>query len=196
MRVFGLTGGIGSGKSAAAQAFRSLGVPVIDADQAARDVVVPGSPALTAIAEHFGTEILLEDGTLNRAALRSIIFSDTNAKTWLEKLLHPAIRTLIMARLRQPTPSPYRLLESPLLLETDQHQLVEAIILVDVSPETQIQRAMQRDNASREQIEAIVQSQLSRQEKLARADYVLDNDASLDALYRQINQLHTALCNG
>lgn len=194
MSVFGLTGGIGCGKSAAAQAFTALGVPVIDADQAARDVVVPGSPALTAITEHFGTQILLDDGNLNRAALRTIIFSDAAAKTWLEQLLHPAIRTLILTRLQQPSQSPYRILESPLLLETDQHQLVEAIILVDVSPETQLQRAMQRDNASQQQIEAIIQSQLPRQEKLARADYVLDNEGSIDALFSQVNHLHSKLC--
>jgi dephospho-CoA kinase len=194
MSVFGLTGGIGCGKSAAAQAFTALGVPVIDADQAARDVVVPGSPALTTITEHFGTQILLDDGNLNRAALRTIIFSDAAAKTWLEQLLHPAIRTLILTRLQQPSQAPYRILESPLLLETDQHQLVKAIILVDVSPEIQLQRAMQRDNASQQQIEAIIQSQLTRQEKLARADYVLDNEGSIDALYSQVNRLHSKLC--
>lgn len=191
--IFGLTGGIGSGKSTAAAAFCKLGIPVINADQVARDVVKPGTPALTAIANHFGAHILQPNGELDRKALRNIIFENPLEKAWLEQLLHPQIRQSITSQLREPTQAPYRLLESPLLLETDQKQLVAGVILVDVSVETQIARASARDQTSAEQIKAIIESQLSRREKLALADFVLSNEGNKTALETQVVQLHDRL---
>ncbi len=191
--VYGLTGGIGSGKSTAAKFFRDLGIPVIDADQIARDVVAPNTLALSSIADHFGADILLPDGQLDRKALRAIVFNNAAEKSWLENLLHPLIRTATQTRLSEPTDAPYRLLESPLLLETNQHQLVEAVILVDVSRDTQLQRAMARDNSSQAQIEAIIDSQLSRERKLELANFVLDNEGSEQALLNEVTALHAQL---
>ncbi|UTA48881.1 dephospho-CoA kinase [Simiduia sp. 21SJ11W-1] len=191
--VFGLTGGIGSGKSTAASAFRSHGITVVDADQVAREPVEPGSPALETIEEHFGPSILTASGQLNRPALRQIIFQNPAEKQWLENLLHPIIRALIIERLQAADAGPYKILESPLLLETDQRTLVSGVILVDVSPELQIARASQRDNNTPAQIEAIVASQMPRDEKLALADYVLTNDGAPSALVEQVARLHTRL---
>ena len=126
--IIGLTGGIGSGKSTVAEQFAALGIVSVDADQASRAVVEPGMPALDYIEEHFGPELITADGQLNRPALREIIFSDPSEKAWLEALLHPLIRDWIMVQLQAAT-SDYVILESPLLFETDQHQLVDAVLL-------------------------------------------------------------------
>lgn len=187
--ILGLTGGIGSGKSAAAQHFSDLGVHVVDADQAARWVVEPGHPALGKIAEHFGKEILLTDGRLDRAALRQRVFQDENERRWLEKLLHPLIRQEIVANLEQAS-SPYAILVSPLLVETDQHRLVQRTLVVDVPEALQLQRTMQRDQTNREQIEAIIKAQASREERLRHADDVLSNDRSEDWLKHEVERLH------
>ncbi|AFV00703.1 dephospho-CoA kinase [Simiduia agarivorans] len=192
-RVIGLTGGIGSGKSSAAAHFRALGIRVTDADQVARQVVQPGSPALQAIADHFGEALIQSDGQLDRAALRAIVFADTAEKHFLETLLHPLIRTTIAETLAQAHDQPYQLLESPLLLETDQKALVDAVILVDVSPDTQIARASRRDNNTKAQVEAIMASQMSRADKLALADFVLDNEGKPEQLKQQVEALHLKL---
>lgn len=187
--ILGLTGGIGSGKSTAARHFAELGVHVVDADQAARWVVEPGRPALARIAEHFGQDILQADGSLDRAALRQRVFQDEQERRWLERLLHPLIRQEILDNLAQAR-SPYAILESPLLVETDQHLLVQRILVVDVPEALQLQRSMQRDQASREQIEAIIKAQTSREERLRRADDVLVNDRDLDWLKQEVERLH------
>ena len=187
--ILGLTGGIGSGKSAAARHFAALGVHVVDADQAARWVVEPGRPALARIAEHFGRAILQADGSLDRAALRQRVFQDEQERRWLERLLHPLIRQEILDKLAQAR-SPYAILESPLLVETDQHLLVQRILVVDVPEALQLQRGMQRDQASREQIEAIIKAQASREERLRQADDVLVNDRDLDWLKQEVERLH------
>lgn len=187
--ILGLTGGIGSGKSAAAQHFNDLGVHVVDADQASRWVVKPGRPALAQIAGHFGRDILLADGSLDRAALRQRVFQDEHERRWLEDLLHPLIRQEIVANLAQAR-TPYAILVSPLLLETDQHRLVQRTLVVDVPESLQLQRAIQRDQSSREQIEAIIKAQSKREERLRRADDVLSNDRSLDRLKREVERLH------
>ena len=189
MFVLGLTGGIGSGKSAVAACFKRHGIKVVDADIAARQVVEPGMPALQTIAEHFGEQVLQADGTLDRAALRNIVFNDEQQRLWLEQLLHPAIGEWIAAELASAT-SPYAILESPLLLETEQRKSTQRILVVDVSTALQIERATARDDNSREQIEAIIAAQLPREERLARADDVIDNSASLADLESAVNTLH------
>ncbi len=188
----GLTGGIGSGKSAASAEFEKLGITVVDADVVAREVVAPGQPALHRIAEHFGPEFILADGTLDRARLRARIFSDSDAKSWLEQLLHPIIRDAIIEQLHIAA-SPYAILVSPLLFETNQHELVARSILVDVPETIQIERASQRDENSTEQIRKIMATQMSRDNKRQRADYILDNSADLTGLHEQVRALHKKL---
>jgi len=187
--ILGLTGGIGSGKSAAARHFSDLGVHVVDADQAARWVVEPGRPALTEIVGHFGREVLLTNGNLDRAALRRRVFQSAEERRWLERLLHPLIRREILASLEQAS-SPYAILESPLLVETDQHTMTQRILVVDVPESLQLERAMQRDGADRKQIEAILKAQASREERLRHADDVLVNDRDLPWLHGEVERLH------
>lgn len=193
--VVGLTGGIGSGKSSAGRAFSELGVRVTDADQIAREVVEPGTEALARIRDHFGAGILQADGHLNRAALRAIIFASPEQKQFLEQLLHPIIRQTLMNRLAESHPCSYQILESPLLLETDQRALVDKVIVVDVSPQTQLERACLRDGNSEVQIRAIMASQMTREQRLAQADYVLDNEGLPAQLIQQVNALHQQLIN-
>ncbi|WP_444919708.1 dephospho-CoA kinase [Microbulbifer sp. CnH-101-G] len=185
----GLTGGIGSGKSAAAGYFRELGIHVVDADWAARVVVQPGRPALEQIAQHFGANVLLESGELDRAQLRALVFDNSEERTWLEGLLHPLIREEIINSLEQST-STYAILESPLLIESGQHELVDRICVVDLPESLQLERASARDVNHPEQIRKIMAAQLSRQERLAKADDVLDNTAGLVELRSQIEALH------
>lgn len=187
--VVGITGGIGSGKSLVAELFGKLGIAVIDADQAARWVVAKDSPALVAIIEHFGQHLLLADGHLDRRALRQIIFDNTADRLWLEKLLHPLIRKQICDFL-QTAQSPYAMLVSPLLLETNQHQLTQRILVIDSPEKLQIERSIQRDNSSEQQIRAIMQTQLSRAERLSRADDVIINDKHIEHLEQQVKLLH------
>lgn len=195
--AIGLTGGIGSGKSTVAAAFRDLGVKVIDADQAARAVVEPGSSALQAIDKHFAQghpdrRLLLPSGELDRPALREIIFADPDEKHWLEQLLHPLIEKWIIRELQSPGSSPYVMLESPLLFETDQQHLVDGVLLVDIPPALQLQRASHRDGATTEQIQAIMDTQISREQRRQRADWIIDNteDAATATLVPRVQELH------
>lgn len=191
MAVVGLTGGIGSGKSTVARLFGALGVHWVDADDVAREVVEPGTPALEKVAEHFGQEILLPGGGLDRAALRRIVFDAPEERTWLEGLLHPVIREELMRQLRPVNYSlPYVLLVSPLLLETDQHELVEKVVVVDVPVDVQIQRTMARDTNDREQVERIIAAQMPREQRLRKADDVVDNNLAMMDVERQVEQLH------
>ena len=190
--IIGLTGGIGSGKSTVAEAFRQLGIETVDADQASRAVVEPGMPALAAISAQFGSQIIQADGSLDRAALRQIIFTDPAQKLWLESLLHPLIRDWIIEQLKAAT-SPYVILESPLLFETDQHQLVHKTVLVDLPEALQIERACARDGNQADQIQRIIDAQMPREEKLSRADIVLDNSAPLDTLAARVTAVHQTL---
>ncbi|WP_193161312.1 dephospho-CoA kinase [Microbulbifer hainanensis] len=189
MLTIGLTGGIGSGKSAAADAFRALGINVVDADWAARVVVQPGQPALADIAAHFGAEILLENGALDRAKLRGLVFESAGERTWLEALLHPLIREEIVRALAAST-SPYAILESPLLIESGQYRLVDRICVVDVPENLQVERASNRDQSDPEGIRKIIAAQIPREERLAKADDILDNSGDLAALQAQIEPLH------
>lgn len=187
--ILGLTGGIGSGKSAAAQCFVDLGIHLVDADQAARWVVEPGRPALAQIAEHFGGGVLQADGTLDRAALRELIFKDPQQRVWLEGLLHPLIREEIRAYLAR-AESPYAILVSPLLLETSQHQMVQRVLVIDVPETLQIERTVSRDKTNEEQVRAILKVQASREERLSRADDVIVNDRDPAWLKSEVERLH------
>ena len=189
MLVVGLNGGIGSGKTAASDYFKVLGIDVIDADLASRVVVEPGQPALAAITEHFGSDVLLANGELNRAALREKIFTDPQQKQWLESLLHPLIGAEIDRQLAAVT-SPYALFVSPLLLETQQSGRCDRIIVVDVDVDTQVKRATSRDNNSEAMIRNIINSQMSRADRLSRADDIVFNSGSLAELHQQIDRLH------
>ena len=187
--IIGLTGGIGSGKTAASDEFQALGIAVVDADVVAREVVEPGQPALRKIADHFGKHILLSDGALDRAALREIIFSSEEDKRWLEALLHPIIRTEIKRQLCE-AKSPYSILVSPLLFETDQAELATRTLLIDVPVSLQIERASKRDRNTTKQIQKIIDSQLPRENKLKLADDVICNDHDLEHLTNQVRLQH------
>ncbi|MFI8482490.1 dephospho-CoA kinase [Pseudomonas sp. NPDC078700] len=188
--ILGLTGGIGSGKSAVAQCFTDLGVHLVDADHAARWVVEPGRPALNKIAEHFGPTILQADGQLDRAALRKLIFEDAEQRRWLELLLHPLINQEISQYLAQAT-SPYAILVTPLLVETGQHALTQRVLVIDAPETLQIERTLMRDNTSLEQVQAILNAQATRQQRLKIADDVLVNDRDLVWLRSEVERLHT-----
>ena len=187
--ILGLTGGIGSGKSAVAQHFIDLGVHLVDADQAARWVVEPGRPALARIVERFGPQILQADGTLDRAALRQRVFQDEAQRRWLESLLHPLIFQEIDQYLSR-AESPYAILGSPLLVESGQHRMTQRVLVVDAPEELQLQRSMARDASSEEQIRAILKAQASREERLRHAHDVLLNDRDLAWLKREVERLH------
>ncbi|WP_252108699.1 MULTISPECIES: dephospho-CoA kinase [unclassified Halomonas] len=188
--IIGLTGGIGSGKSTVAKAFEALGIGYVDADNVAREVVEPGEPALLEIADHFGQHVLKADGSLDRAALRELIFNESSERAWLESITHPRIRQRITERLKMlKRHSPYVLLVSPLLFESGQAALVARTLVVDVSMDTQRERTLRRDGVSAAQIEAILAAQLSREERLMRADDVLDNDGALERLEAQVAAL-------
>ena len=191
MAVVGLTGGIGSGKSTVVRLFGALGVHWVDADDVAREVVEPGTPALERISEHFGQKILLPDGGLDRAALRRIVFDAPEERAWLESLLHPVIREELMRQLHPDNYAlPYVLLVSPLLLETDQHELVDKVVVVDVPVDVQIQRTMARDTNDREQVERIIAAQMPREQRLQKANDVVDNNLAMIDVERQVEQLH------
>jgi len=187
--IVGITGGIGSGKSAVTERFEKLGIAVIDADRAARVVVEPGGAALDAIAEHFGKGILLADGTLDRAALRQRVFSDEPERRWLERLTHPLIGQEIADRLKA-AQSPYAILASPLLLETNQKSLADLIVVVDVPEELQLQRTMSRDGNDEAQVRRIMAAQMKREQRLEGADIVIDNSRSLQELDDTVAELH------
>ena len=172
--IVGLTGGIGSGKSTVAAAFRKLAIDVVDADEASRAVVNPGMPALNIIADRFGSHMICSDGSLNRTAMRAIIFSKLNEKDWLENLLHPLIAEWIQDKLISAN-SEYVMLESPLLLETNQHNLVNTLLLIDIPEKLQLARAAARDKTAEKNIEAIINNQISREQRIARAHYIFDN---------------------
>ncbi|WP_119025679.1 dephospho-CoA kinase [Acinetobacter soli] len=188
--IVGLTGGIGSGKSAASQWFEHQDIDVVDADVVAREVVQPGQPALEKIAQHFGDWVLQADGQLDRRALRDYIFQHPEARQQLETITHPIIRQSILSQLQQ-AQSAYVILVSPLLFETGQDRMTHRNLLVDVSEATQLKRASQRDAQSTEQIQKIIATQMPRSEKLKRADDVVHNEGTLDELYEQLMHLHT-----
>jgi dephospho-CoA kinase len=187
--LVGLTGGIGSGKSTVAAEFVRLGIQQVDADIVARQVVEPGTAALEAIVQQFGEAIRNSDGQLDRSRLRQIVFNDETAKNWLNQLLHPLIRQEMLRQLADAT-SPYVLLVAPLLLENKLDQLVDAVLVVDVSEQTQINRTSVRDGSSESLVQSIMAAQCSREERLARANQVISNEGSSDTLPAKVAELH------
>lgn len=190
--IIGLTGGIGSGKSVVCTIFNELGIHISDADIAARQVVERGQPALEIITKRYGTKILEKDGGLNRAKMRQKIFTDVASnqeKLWLESLLHPLISKQLKEQLSN-AQSPYAILCSPLLFESKQVLLVHKTVTVDVDEATQVARAMARDNANKDQIKAIMQQQLSRQQRLQYCDDVIDNSNTIEVTRNQVLALH------
>ena len=191
--IVGLTGGIGSGKTTIANLFADLGVPLVDADVVAREVVAKDSPLLSKIVEYFGAQVLTEQGELNRSALRERVFSHDEDKLWLNNLLHPSIRERMKQQLAEQT-APYILFVVPLLIENKLTALCDRILVVDVSPQTQLARSSQRDNNNFEQIQRIMNSQVSQQERLKWADDVINNDAelaqNLPHLQQKVLELH------
>ncbi|HSB97373.1 MAG TPA: dephospho-CoA kinase [Spongiibacteraceae bacterium] len=189
MLVVGITGGIGSGKTAVTDIFATLGIDIVDADIAARVVVEPNTTALQQIAQHFGPQLIQIDGTLDRAALRRIIFQDATAKQWLEQLLHPLIGVEVRRQL-DAAKSPYVIFVSPLLIEAKQHLFCNRILVVDVPEEIQLQRTVARDNNDAAQVQRIIASQANREQRLNYADDIIENTGSLEQLREQVEKKH------
>ncbi len=187
--VVGLTGGIGSGKSAVCREFERYAVPVVDADIVAREVVAPGSSGFAAVVESFGEEIL-SSGDIDRAKLRQVIFADDTKRATLEGILHPKIRESIDIQLAE-LDSPYCILCVPLLVEKGGYQNVDRILVVDCPIEIQILRVMDRDDLTRGQVEAIMQSQATRDDRLRVADDIIENAGEIEALETPVRVLHT-----
>lgn len=189
MLVVGLTGGIGSGKTAVSDRFADHGVPVIDTDLIARELVEPGQPALTEIAAEFGADCLDEAGRLQRAVLRERVFADPAARQRLEAILHPLIRAVARERVAAQT-APYGLLVIPLLAETGMGDLVDRVLVVDAPEAEQIRRVMARDRIDAAQARRILSAQASRRQRLALADEVVENAGNFAELERRVADLH------
>ncbi len=192
MLNIGLTGGIASGKSTVAELFAELKVPVVDSDELARKVVEPGTPGLQALQQHFGDNIIAEDGSLNRSSLREIVFNNDDERQFVEQTLHPQIRKLSDELSQQYADAghAYCLFDIPLLVETGQQHRFERVLVVDVSEKIQVTRVVARDNISEEQAMKIVQSQASRIERLDAATDMIFNNMMLDALAEEVHWLH------
>ena len=192
MLKIGLTGGIGCGKSTAVKRFRDLGIPIVDADIVAREVVQAGQPALQAIAELFGDAALLADGSLNRAWLRQTVFNDTARLQQLEAILHPRIREAIVRDMTaaMAAGSPYVVVGVPLLFEKHYDTLFDRVLVIDCLPAQQHERVSQRDGSTIELVESIMQRQIPRDERLFRADDIIENVGSLADFNNKVDTLH------
>jgi dephospho-CoA kinase len=188
--IIGLTGGIGSGKTAVSDTFKSLGIDIVDADVSSRRVVEKGQPALDTIQAHFGDNVLDSGNNLDRAKLREIIFNNSEERVWVEKLLHPKIAEHIKDQLES-SESPYCILVSPLLLETEQKSYCSFVLVVDVPEESQIARTAKRDGVSEEQVKNIISAQIDRKKRLEQADEIIINDGSMEDLKEKVMVLHT-----
>jgi dephospho-CoA kinase len=188
-RIIGLTGGIGTGKTTISNYLvQHHQLPVLDADIYAREAVQPGSPILSEIFERYGVAVKLPDGTLNRKYLGEIVFNNPDEKRWLEQQIHPYVRDRIQSEL-DTLIAPTVVLVIPLLFEAEMTDLVTEIWVVSCSPEQQLQRMMKRDQLSLEQAQARINNQLPLEEKIARADVVLNNSSTPEALLKQVDQL-------
>jgi len=187
--IVGLTGGIASGKTAVSDHFKSLGIDIIDADVVARQVVEKGTPALYAIAERFGNKILNTDGSLDRTALRNIVFNSATDKSWLNELTHPLVRAQMQVQIHAAT-SVYVVLAVPLLIENGLNAMVDRVLVVDVPESLQIARGAARDNSAQALIQNIINAQASRQQRLELADDIVVNDRDLAHLHCQVDKLH------
>ncbi|MEY4475578.1 MAG: dephospho-CoA kinase [Pseudomonadota bacterium] len=192
--IVALTGGIGSGKSTIANAFADLGVPLVDADIIARQVVEPGTPALASIASRYGNTILQTDGSLNRSVLRQKIFSEPKEKAWLNSLLHPLIQQETQYQLAS-IDKPYALWVAPLLVENDLYQRANRVLVVDVAPEIQLARTLERDGITRQQAADILASQAPRQQRLTHADDIIDNSGDPQRIAPLVASLHQQYLN-
>lgn len=190
--IIGLTGGIGSGKTAVSDRFKALGIHIVDADIAARTVVEPNKAAWHDIKDFFGPEVLLADQTLNRAWLRQQVFADSEKRKTLETFTHPRIRDEIIRDLASSS-SAYTILVSPLLIESGQFKLVEKVIIIDVPEAVQIERTCSRDNNDIEQVKRIIAAQLPREQRLTHGDWIIDNSEPLETLTSRIESLHQEL---
>jgi len=190
----GVTGGIGSGKTALTDWLSKQGIVIVDADRVARDVVQPGTPTLKAIIDAFGEQYLTQDGNLDRAAMRELVFGDEKKRLLLEAITHPKIREALWDQLQR-ADSAYVILSSPLLLESGQSEMVDISVVVDIPEEMQIQRTMARDANDKALVEKIMAAQMSRQERLQLADIVVDNSGDLSALRDRAALLHETLLN-
>jgi dephospho-CoA kinase len=189
--IVGLTGGIGSGKSAVAAMFAELGIPVVDTDLIAHALTAPGQPGLQHIAAVFGSELVREDGQLDRAALRQRVFADASARKALESVLHPMIREEARRQLALPSTAPYRLLVVPLLFETNGYETaIDRSLLVDCDESLQIARTRARSGMDESQVHAIMAAQCSRSQRLARANDVIVNEGTLEELRQQVLEKH------
>lgn len=191
MLKVGLTGGIGSGKSTVSDLFADLGVPIVDADVIARQLVEPGQPALRQLRSVFGDQILNQDGSLNRSKLRQLAFSSLNHKQQLDDIMHPLIFRQIELQVSQMS-SAYGILVIPLLLESAKKYAVDRVLVVDCPEQTQLQRVLARDKVSQEQALAIIATQTDRQHRLAAADDIIHNDGSVAHLAEQVKNLHNS----
>ena len=185
----GLTGGIASGKSLVADMFAKLGVPVIDTDKIARQVVARGQPALAEVTAEFGARILTPEGELDRASLRQIVFQDEPLRRRLEAIVHPRIREMTL-QASETAGGPYQVLVVPLLIESDFQQLVDRILVVDCPESVQRERLLVRDTETPEQVERMMDAQLSRSRRLEAANDIIDNSGTQDATRRQVETLH------
>ncbi len=187
----GLTGGIASGKSAVSDRFGALGVPIIDTDLIAREVVEPGHPVLGEVVAAFGPEVLDDEGRLQRRKLREIIFSDPEKQDLLEGILHPAIRAIVRQRVAEVV-APYCMVVIPLLVESGHFDWLNRVLVVDVPTEVQIERLVQRDDVTPEQAQDALSAQASRGERLSIADDVIDNSGDIAGLDGEVRRLHAA----
>ena len=182
-----LTGGIGSGKSQVAAEFETLGVCVVEQDTISREIVEPGTNALTTIREHFGPAVICCDGTLDRRQLRKLIFDDPAERRWLEKLLHPLVGTRTLELIDE-AKSPYVLVVNPLLRQ--RHDPYDRVLVVDVAEHVQVARTAKRDNVPREQVTSIIATQIDRKARLAIADDIIVNEGSVEELKQKVQSLH------
>ena len=179
--IVGLTGGIGSGKSASANFFQNEGITVIDADGLSREVIEEGTPGFVSIVEYFGSKIIDSDGSINRAHLRKEVFDDDKKKKLLESIIHPLARELMVKKIAV-SKSPYSIVMVPLIFETNSMSNYNRILVIDCDPKLQLERAMLRDNNSKAQIEKIMDSQCSREERISIANDIIPNNDSLENL--------------
>jgi len=184
-----LTGGIGCGKSTVCDIFSQYEIPVIDTDIISRKLVEPGQPALIEITEYFGTDILLTDGSLNRKALAKKIFNNDKNKQQLESILHPKIREAVQAQLDQLNVC-YVIIAIPLLVETKQQNNYDRVLLIDCKVQQQLERTLSRDQRDLSEVQSILKSQASREQRIAAADDIIDNSGTINALHKQVEQLH------
>ncbi|MEJ2199966.1 MAG: dephospho-CoA kinase [Desulfuromonadaceae bacterium] len=192
--ILGITGGIATGKSSVAKMFQTLGAKLISADDLAREVVVPGTPTLSRLIKRFGSKILLADGSLNRKALASLVFSDARARADLNQIMHPAIAELAERRLQELAHCPKLIVyEAPLLFEAQAEGRVDAVLVVTSDKQQQLQRLMERDQISATAAHSRIAAQMPQSEKIKRADYVMDNSGSLEQLQQQVKALYDRL---